>query len=853
MIGDMHTVHRYRVHPVIPERLGCLLELAYNLRWTWDHDTMELFRRLDSDLWRGTRGNPALLLQRISQEHLDRAAEDEAFLAHIDRVCSQFRDYMSDPGWFSRQHADAAGAMVAYFSMEFGVAECLPIYSGGLGVLAGDHIKAASGFGLPLVAIGLLYQKGYFSQYLSSDGWQLERYPVNEFDGLPIRRAERDGRPVMVSVDLAGRQVAVQVWLAQVGRIPLYLLDTNVAQNDPGDQDVTDELYGGGPENRIRQEIVLGIGGMRALEALGIAPTVCHMNEGHSAFLSLERVRMLMAGHGLDYPTARQAAGAGTLFTTHTPVPAGFDLFPKELMQKYFASYVAEIGLTVEDLMRQGRVREESADEPFNVAALAVRQSPRRNSVSRLHRRVTAKMMHEAWSDFPLDEVPVESVTNGVHVRGWASREMAHLFDRYLGPRWQEDPSDPDVWARVDDIPDEELWRAHVRQREHLVTYTRQQLVAQLERRRASRREIQAAQEALTSDALTIGFARRFASYKRATLLLQEVARIKAILLDEHRPVQVIFSGKAHPRDDAGKELIRQIIHFAAQEGVQHRLVFIEDYDLSKTRALVRGADVWLNTPRRPMEASGTSGMKVVCNGGLNLSVLDGWWVEGYRPEAGWAIGSGEEYTDLEYQDRVESQSLYSLLEQEVIPLFFDRGADGLPRGWIKMMKTSIRHLGPAFSAARMVREYTERFYIPAAQHYGAMSADDFARARELAAWKSRVRQAWKDVAVVSVTNGGESDVAVGGTLAVEARVRLGALTPDDVAVQVYSGSLNAEGEIGSGHATALTHTGSEDGVQVYTASLVCDSSGSRGYAVRVIPSHPGVLVPHELALITWE
>ena len=850
----MRAIHRYTVYPTLPDRLACLRDLAYNLRWTWDHDTIDLFVRLDGDLWQECRHNPVLMLRRISQEHLERAAEDEGFLAQLDRVCTQFRAYMAEPGWFRTHHPDASHVSVAYFCMEFGIDECLPIYSGGLGVLAGDHLKAAGGLGLPLVGVGLLYQKGYFSQYLSSDGWQLERYPVNDFSALPILPASgADGTPLKVTVDLAGRSVAVQVWLAQVGRIPLYLLDTNLPENDPADQDVTDELYGGGPEQRIRQEIVLGIGGMRALDALGIVPTVCHMNEGHSAFLSLERVRTTMAREGLDYRTARQATAAGTLFTTHTPVPAGFDLFPRALMERYFGEYVKELGLSLEELLQRGRVHQEDQNEDFNVAALAVRNSPRRNAVSRLHRRVTARMMQPAWPDFPLDDIPVESVTNGVLMRGWVSGEMAQLFERYLGPRWHEDPADSALWMKVDTIPDEELWRAHVRQREHLVRYARTQLVAQAERRHAPRREIDAAREALTSDALTIGFARRFATYKRAALLLREVDRLKAILLSAERPVQLIFSGKAHPRDDAGKDLIRQIVHFAAAEGLQHRIVFLEDYDIGKARELVRGADVWLNTPRRPMEASGTSGMKVVPNGGLNLSVLDGWWAEGYRPDAGWAIGSGEEYTDLEYQDRVESQSLYSLLEQEVIPLFYERSADGLPRGWIHMMKASMRHLGPAFSAARMVGEYTERFYLPAADHYRAMTADGYAQARFLAAWKTRVRDAWGEVSVASVANGNAGEVAVGSSLPIEARVRLGPLYPDDVAVEAYSGVLNPEGRLGTGGPTPLSWAAQEGDMHVYRGAVICDTSGTRGYAVRVLPSHEGVLIPHELALVTWE
>ena len=715
----MKAAHSFHVHPAIPERLACLHDLAYNLRWTWDHDTIELFTRLDASLWTDCGHNPVLLLNIVPQSRLEEAAVDDAFLTHLDRVCAAHRAYLTEPGWFRRRHPQASGVTIAYFSMEFGLAECLPIYSGGLGVLSGDHLKSASDLDIPLVGVGLLYQKGYFTQYLNPDGWQLEQYPVNDFTSLPIEPVRADnGKHLTVHVDLAGRRVSIRVWKAQVGRIPLFLLDTNVPENHPQDQDVTDELYGGGPEERIRQEIVLGIGGIRALKAMGITPQVCHLNEGHSAFLSLERVRQLRMEAGLDYQSARQVTGAGTVFTTHTPVPAGFDLFSPELMTKYFSAFVTDLGLDMDELLAKGRRVPSDPSESFNVAVLALRHSPRRNAVSRLHRSVTAHMMQEGWPGLPENEMPIDRVTNGVHTRGWVSADMAVLFDRYLGPRWRDDPADPAAWSRVDQIPDEELWRTHVRQRERLVAFARGQLQAQLRRRDASPREVEAAGEALRSDALTIGFARRFATYKRATLLLREADRLKALLLDERRPVQVIFAGKAHPRDDAGKELIREIVRFAKVEGVQHRLVFIENYDLAKARALAGGVDVWLNTPRRPMEASGTSGMKVVANGGLNLSILDGWWDEGYQPGVGWAIGGGEEISDLEYQDRVDAQSLYSLLEQEVMPLFYDRGADGLPRGWLTMMKESIRRLAPAFSTIRMVREYTERFYLPAAEHF---------------------------------------------------------------------------------------------------------------------------------------
>lgn len=850
----MPTVHRYTVRPVLPESISGLRDVAYNLHWTWNYDALRLFQRLDADLWEETQHNPVRLLSEISQEKLTAAAEDEAFLENLAKVQEGFRAYMDNKCWYPQEHPGLDEQCIAYFCMEYGLTECLPIYSGGLGVLAGDHLKSASDLDLPLVAVGLLYQQGYFMQRLNADGWQLEVYASQEFGTIPVQPVMgEDGEPVRVTVDLAGKHVNVAVWKAQVGRVSLLLLDTNVPENLPADQDITDELYGGGPEERIRQEIVLGIGGMRALRVLGYRPTVCHMNEGHSAFLSLEWARELMQEYRLNYWEARQVIQAGTLFTTHTPVPAGFDLFSEDLMKKYFAGMVDELGLTWDEFMGKGRVHPSNKAEPFSVAVLAMRHAPRRNAVSRLHRRVTARMLAEAWPGLPDNEIPVDSVTNGVHTRGWVSREMGELLDRYLGPRWQRDVSDSNVWERVSAIPDEELWNTHERQRERLVAYVRRQLRKQLIRLHASPQELKAVNGALRTDTLTIGFARRFATYKRATLLLREPDRLKALLLNEDMPVQIVFSGKAHPRDDAGKAFIRDLVQFAKQEGLSHRMVFLEDYDLEKARMLVRGTDIWLNTPRRPMEASGTSGMKVLVNGGLNVSVLDGWWAEGFREDVGWTIGGGEEYDDFEYQDRIDAASLFALLENRVVPLFYQRGVDGLPREWIAWMKNSMRHLTAGFSAIRMVKEYAERYYIPASAQYRRLIADDCRRARELAAWKQRVRRAWDQVSVESVIEDSDGYVAVGGDLPLEATVALGVLTPGDVQVVVYHGSLRPDGTLAGGHHVVLSHVDQRDGLQIYRGAVPCPTSGFHGYQVAVLPYQEDVLVPHELNLIAWE
>ncbi|MFH0914892.1 MAG: alpha-glucan family phosphorylase, partial [bacterium] len=787
-----------------PPRLSGLEELALNLRWTWDSRAFKVFQHLDSEMLEKCDGNPVLLLRRISRERLEHAAGDAAFLTHLDAALDDLRRYMTEPGWFRLRHPEHRDFSVAYFCMEYGLTACLPIYSGGLGVLAGDHLKAASGLDVPLVALGLLYNKGYFVQQLDDEGWQREDYRLHDFSTLPVRpvfagsvhgagpgnglgAAENAaGEPLKVSVDIAGRPVSARVWKVQVGRISLYLLDSVLPENDHVAQRYTSELYGGGSEERLAQELLLGIGGMRTLKALGIDPQMCHLNEGHAVFTGLERIRELMDASGLSFLEARQAIGAGSLFTTHTPVPAGFDLFPEELIDDYLGAYLEELGLETEQFVRMGRINPDDPHEEFNVAVLALRQSPRRNAVSRVHRRVTARMMQPGWVDFPRGDMPIESITNGVHTKTWVAPEMEQLYDHYLGPRWREDTSAREAWQRVERIPDLELWRTHTRLRERLVAYAREQAVLQARDKRSASGVGPATQPPLRPDALTIGFARRFATYKRATLLFRDIGRLKALLLDEGRPVQLLVAGKAHPRDGAGKELIRDMLETVRREGLSDRVVFLEDYDLRKTRMLVRGVDLWLNTPRRPYEACGTSGMKVVPNGGLNLSVLDGWWAEAYRPGVGWAIGDGQEFVHAGYQDEVDADSLYSTLEYDVVPLFYDRDADGLPRGWIAMMKNSIRILAPAFSGDRMLKQYVERFYLPAGEHYRRLEADDFAKARELAAWKARVRQAWCDVKVTWVEERGAPNVAVGEGIPVAAKVHLGVLEPGEVVVEAY-------------------------------------------------------------------
>lgn len=851
----MPAIHEYNVVPVVPERLAPLKELAYNLHWTWNHEIFGAFRWIDQELWRESRHNPVFMLGGVSQKRLDELAQDDAYLTVLERVSDIHKKYMSEHTWYATTHGATNEMVVAYFAAEFGLTECLPIYSGGLGVLSGDHLKSSSELGIPLVGVGLLYQHGYFRQYLSADGWQQELHPENDFYNMPLTlERNSDGSPLTIEVPHPGKPVVAQIWRCQVGRNRLVLLDTDLLVNSPRDREIVSKLYGGDREMRIRQELVLGIGGTRALRALGIVPTVCHMNEGHSAFQALERIRQSMQETGLGFRETHEMCTAGNVFTTHTPVPAGFDLFSRDLMRKYFENYVKELRIDMEELLRLGRAKPDDREEPFNMAMLAIRSSGFTNAVSKLHGAVSRKILQPSLPAVPIHEIAVDSVSNGAHTRSWISEEMVQLFDRYLGERWHKNQSDPALWRRVDNIPNEEIWRTHERRRERLVAMARRRLRDQLLKREASQADIEKAEEALDPTALTIGLARRFATYKRSTLLFRDLPRLKQILLHPERPVQILVAGKAHPDDHAGKELIRQIVHAGRQEELRRRIVFLEDYDLAVARYMVQGVDVWLNTPRRPNEASGTSGMKVVFNGGLNVSILDGWWCEGYRTNVGWAIGRGEEYQDHEYQDRIESEALYDLLEEEVIPTFYNRGKDRLPRDWIGMMKSSMRELAPEFCSNRMVREYTERFYLIANRRFAMMKADKAARAVALSQYKANVQSHWHEVKIIKSTVQQSANVKVGDDLAVTATVHLGNLAPEQVSVQIYDGTLDEELNISEGNSLSMTwRQNLEHGTHLYEGSIPCTNSGRRGFTIRVMPVHQDLLHPQMMGLICWE
>lgn len=836
----------------LPEPLEPLRRLAMNFRWTWHPETRQLFRSIDKRLWDEAGHNPIQLLRRLGDQDMKRLAEDEVLLARL-RVASENLDaYLAAPTWYSREAAATPGLAIAYFCAEFGLAEALPIYSGGLGVLAGDHLKAASDLGLPLVGVGLLYSRGYFRQYLNSDGWQEEHYPQYDFYQMPlVLERGPDGQPLRVEVEMPDRTITCQVWRADVGRVPLYLLDSNVLENAAADQTITDTLYGGDEEMRIRQEMILGIGGMRALEAVGRKPTVCHMNEGHAAFLAIERIRRFMVERNAEFNVSRQATRNGNVFTTHTPVPAGFDVFPKELVRKYLSPIVSEIGLGSEEFGALGRLQPVGGDDRFNMAVFAMNTANRINGVSRLHAQVSRGLFQARWPDFAENEVPIDPITNGVHTMTWVGARMCELLDRYLGEGWRVEPSNPEVWKGVRDIPDEDLWAVRERQRGDFVRYARRRVQHDVERR-GGRLSVQSYDEILDPRVLTIGFARRFATYKRATLLLSDRERLKRILFNGDRSVQFVLSGKSHPRDDGGKRFIQELFRFIESEGARARMVLLEDYDMGVARHMVQGVDLWLNNPRRPLEASGTSGMKVVPNGGLNFSVLDGWWDEGYTPAVGWAIGDRRQVGDEGEQDRLDAQALYRALEDQIVPRFYQRLNGDPPRAWVEMIKESMVRLGPQFSTDRMVKEYATRFYFPAHHDYGTLSAGDLSRAWGAFHWQSKVRAGWGDVRVESVTDNLAAENALGGAFQLTALVSLGSLGPEDIVVEALVGKVGANRDLEDAATFELGHDGVEGAAHRFTTTINLAVAGLRGYAVRVRPRHEAVRVATELPLVVW-
>jgi len=831
------------VTPSLPDNLKDLATISENMWWCWNSDAVELFRRLDRDVWEESYHSPKAMLGLVKQGRLEELADDTSFISHMKLVKAELDKYMSMPTWFDKTFPEYKDKKIAYFSTEFAIHESLPIYSGGLGVLSGDHLKSASDMGLPLVGIGLLYRNGYFKQHLSIDGWQIEEYKVNHFYSMPMQLlTDEQGNTLFIEISLPrSPKVFARIWKVQVGRVALYLLDTDCEKNSPEDRTITGELYGGDKEMRIKQEKLLGVGGMKVLELLNIDPSVIHINEGHSAFLLLEKMRMLMKNKGLSFEQAQKVVKANCVFTTHTPVPAGNEVFSSQLVSTYFENLYRELGLSKEQFLALGRdLKAENLDKDFSMTILALKACGKANGVSRLHATVSREMWQNVWPELPRKEIPITHITNGIHTNTWISYEFAGLFQRYIGEDWIDEPSDQTLWQRIADIPDAELWRSHERRKERLVSFARNRLKAQLERRGLSKHMISYADEVLDPEALTIGFARRFATYKRGNLIFRNLDRIKKILTNKEKPVQIIIAGKAHPKDDKGKEIIKSIVALTSDPDLKYKVVFLEDYDMNVAHYLVQGVDIWLNNPLRPQEASGTSGMKAAVNGAINFSVLDGWWCEGYNGENGWVVGSTDTYNDLEYQNEMESRSIYELLEKEIVPLFYDRGQDDLPRGWITKMKACMQTVGPMFNTNRMIEDYTRKFYVPSMELTEKMKANDYELAKKKTEWQSNIERNWSKVSIISADdNVNNKSIRVGSPMKIRARVNLAGIAPEDVFVQVYAGYLNTKNVLSNEIFVNMKMVSKEqDGTYIYESEAPTKIVGHCGYTIRVVPQY---------------
>ncbi|MFI6443004.1 alpha-glucan family phosphorylase [Kitasatospora sp. NPDC050543] len=902
----MKAIRRFTVRTVLPEQLQPLHELALNLRWSWHSETRELFQSVDPEVWAATGEDPVRLLGEVPAARLAALAGDRRFLRRLGDLADDLREYLAGPRWY--QSATPTGeeplpAAIAYFSPEYGIAAALPQYSGGLGILAGDHLKAASDLGVPVIGVGLFYRHGYFRQSLSRDGWQQERYPLLDPDELAVSLLrEADGAPCRIDLALpAGRTLAAQVWKAQVGRVPLLMLDSDVEANSAAERDVTDRLYGGGSEHRLLQEMLLGIGGVRAVRTYcrltgHPVPEVFHTNEGHAGFLGVERIRELIAegsgsagstgpaegaagtavterekaDGGLDFAAALESVRAGTLFTTHTPVPAGIDRFDRDLVARHFSGDAALPGVPVEQVLALGAESWRGGDPKlFNMAAMGLRLAQRANGVSTLHGAVSRSMFNGLWPGFDAAEVPIDSVTNGVHAPTWIDPAVVRLGAAEIGTERAEDAmttGDAKRWTGLERIGNSEIWELRRNLRAQLVDEARRRVRTSWRQRGAGDAELGWVGSVLDPEVLTIGFARRVPSYKRLTLMLRDQQRLRSLLLHPTRPVQIVVAGKAHPADDGGKRLIQQMVAFADDPAVRHRIVFLPDYDMAMAQHLYPGCDVWLNNPLRPLEACGTSGMKAALNGCLNLSVLDGWWDEWYDGQNGWAIPTADgvggvldpDSAEADRRDDIESAALYDLIEHQVAARFYDQGSDGLPHRWISMVRHTLVTLGPKVLAGRMVREYVERLYAPAALAQRELAAPaeggpPYQGARELAQWKARVRESWPAVRVEHVEAESPDEAQeLGSTLALRVLVSLGPLEPTDVEVQVVSGQVDAADGISDAAVLALKPSGGPDidGRTRYEGSLELCRTGPFGYTVRVLPAHPLLAFPAELGLV---
>lgn len=853
----MKAIRKFTVRTALPQALSGLADLAHNLRWSWHVPTRDLFKSIDPKRWEQVHHDPVALLGELTPDEWQERADDPVFVDQVRTARESLRRYLDDERWYQKEHRDGPAA-IAYFSPEYGVANVLPQYSGGLGILAGDHLKSASDLGVPLVAVGLLYTSGYFAQSLTRDGWQTETYPVIDPAGLPLQLVrEENGQAATVTVSLpGGRQLHAYIWKAAVGRVPLLLLDSDIPENDDNARSITDRLYGGGGEHRIQQEMLLGIGGIRALRCWSRitgapVPAVNHSNEGHAGFSGLERIREYM-NSGLSFDEAREAVRAGTVFTSHTPVASGVDRFPTELVARYLGESGVLDPVPSDRILELGQEPGPTGDpRVFNMAMMGLRLAQRANGVSTLHGDVSRKMFQSLWPGFDHTEVPITAITNGVHAPTWVHPRLVKLAAKHIG---SDKVFANQGWDQVTKVPAEELWECRGQLRSELVSYARTKVVESWRTRGATQAELGWVKNVLDPNVLTIGFARRVPTYKRLTLMLHDPDRLKRILLDPERPVQIVIAGKSHPADEQGKRLIQEIVEFADDPEVRHRIVFLPNYGIEMALKLYPGCDVWLNNPLRPQEACGTSGMKAALNGGLNLSILDGWWDEYFDGENGWAIPTAEGVDDPQMRDELEANALYELLETAVAPRFYDRDEDGIPRRWLMMVQNTLQGLGPKVLANRMVREYTQRIYLPAAQSHLAVAEDDHHLARDLAAWKSWLKRTWPAVHIDHVESSGLSESPqTGDVLRVSAWVGLGELSEEDVIVEAVCGRVSETDDIvGSRTTVTLRHAESfGDGRHRFEGEVKIQHTGSFGYSVRILPYHEGLASLVEVGMVT--
>lgn len=851
----MYVFNRITVNPQLPKEISKLSEIANNLWWSWNTDYLKLLKQIDRDLWENVGKNPVKFLKLVSQERLEKASQNQEFLKHYNIVANNFENYMNSKNtWFSKNYPKNENDLIAYFSAEYGLDETIPIYSGGLGILSGDHLKSASDLGLPFVAVGMLYKEGYFIQKLSKYGEQENNYVKADLNNLPIEAVkDSEGKDLKITVDYPERKLYLKVWKINVGRIKLYLMDSDIDENSEEDKKVTLQLYGGDQDMRIKQEIVLGMGGVKLLKTLGLNPTVYHMNEGHSSFLTLELIKDLMEEKKISFEMAKDITTSKTVFTTHTPVPAGNDIFPLDLVEKYFKDFWPKIGLSREEFLKLGMKPTEKLDNGFNMGILALKNAGKKNGVSKLHGAVSRELFGEVWPNIAANESPIGYVTNGIHTCSWLAQNLKELYNEYLIPYWQDNMQKDDVWKQIKDIPNEKLWNEHQARKMKMLKMVKENTTERLKRVGIPYEEIKEITSKINPNALTIGFARRFATYKRATLIFKDLERITQILNDSERPIQLIFAGKAHPLDKVGQDLIKYINELSMKPQFKGKIFVLENYNIGMSRYLISGCDVWLNNPRRPMEASGTSGQKASVNGVINFSVLDGWWAEGYDQTNGWTIGTNAEFTSYEEQDLADSESLYNTLENKIIPLYYENREENIPNNWVEIMKNSIITTGGKYSTQRMVIDYTNKMYIPLCNLYNTYYSN-LESVAEYSQWKSELNNSWNDIEIKQLNNLSDISMDAGNKINVECEVKLPNIKVENIEAQVYYGKIAENGMVDNIEIIPMKLKAKNVAEKVYTfeAKIELTTGGDYGYTFRVMPKHEMLLESSDLNLIKW-